>query len=117
MEETIHIQRRENDPNLKHIVKFAHLFYVFFYFFDKFMSLLSMPSSVRQRLEHIQMNFLWGGGNLEWKPHLVRWELVCLSKKKGGLEVKCLSTLNNALLGKWNWRFANKRGALWNQVI
>lgn len=89
----------------------------FFYFFDKFMSLLSMLSSVRQRLEHIQMNFLWGGGNLEWKPHLVRWELVCLSKKKGGLEVKCLSTLNNALLGKWNWRFANKRGALWNQVI
>ncbi|RVW41410.1 hypothetical protein CK203_095174 [Vitis vinifera] len=27
----------------------------------------------------------WGGGNLERKPHLVRWEVVCLSKKKGGL--------------------------------
>ncbi|KAJ9684352.1 hypothetical protein PVL29_016699 [Vitis rotundifolia] len=81
------------------------------------MSLLCLPSSVRRRLEKIQRDFLWGGGNLERKPHLVRWELVCLSKKKGGLRVKCLSILNKALLAKWNWRFANEREALWNQVI
>ena len=42
---------------------------------------------------------------------------MCLSKKKGGLRVKCLSILNKALLSKWNWRFANEREALWNQVI
>ena len=81
------------------------------------MSLLCMPSSVRQRLEQIQRDFLQGGGNLERKPHLVRWELVCLSKKKGGLGVKCLLTLNKTLLCKWNWWFANKREALWNQLI
>ena len=61
-------------------------------------SLLRMPSSIRQILEHIQRDFLWKGGNLEQKPHLVRWELVCLSKKKGGLGIKSLSTLNKALL-------------------
>ena len=54
---------------------------------------------------------------MERKPHLVRLELVCLSRKKGGLGVKCLSFLNKALLAKWNWRFANEREALWNQVI
>ena len=81
------------------------------------MSLLRMSSSVRQRLEHIQRDFLWGGGNLERKPHLVRWELMCLSKKKGGLGIKCLSTLNKTLLCKWNWLFVNERGALWNQMI
>ncbi|RVX07973.1 putative ribonuclease H protein [Vitis vinifera] len=58
-----------------------------------------------------------GWGNSERKPHLVRWELVCLSKKNGGLGVKCLSILNKALLAKWDWRFANEREALWNQVI
>ncbi|RVW25094.1 putative ribonuclease H protein [Vitis vinifera] len=57
-----------------------------------FMSLLKLPSSVRRRLEQIQRDFLCGGGNLERKPHL-------------------------ALLSKWNWRFANERDALWNQVI
>ena len=82
-----------------------------------FMSLLRLPSSVRRRLEQIQREFLWGGGNLERKPHLVRWKVVCLSKKKGGLGVKYLSILNKALLSKWNWRFANERDALWNQVI
>ena len=54
---------------------------------------------------------------MERKPHLVRWELVCLSKTKGGLGVKCLSFLNKALLATWNWGFANEREALWNKVI
>ena len=38
-------------------------------------------------------------------------------KEKGGLGVKCISNLNKAPFCKWNWRFANEREALWNQVI
>ena len=34
-----------------------------------FMSLLKLPSSIKRRLEQIQRDFLWGGGNLERKPH------------------------------------------------
>ncbi|WJZ94813.1 hypothetical protein VitviT2T_013639 [Vitis vinifera] len=79
-----------------------------------FMFVLRLPSSIRRRLEQIQRDFLWGGGNLERKPHLVRWEVVCLNKKNGGLGIKCLSILNKVLLSKWNWRFANEREALWN---
>ena len=36
------------------------------------MSLLRMPKVVRLRLEKIQRDFLWGGGALEKRPHLVK---------------------------------------------
>ena len=60
------------------------------------MSLLRMPRAVSLRLEKIQRDFLWGGGALERKPHLVNWDTVCLDKRKGGLGVRRLSTLNRA---------------------
>ena len=48
------------------------------------------------------MNFLWGDGALERKPHLVRWATICSDKRKRGLGVKSLVFLNKALLGKWS---------------
>ena len=42
---------------------------------------------------------------------------MCEDKSKGGLGVKSLGPFNRALLGKWVWRFANEKRALWNQVI
>ena len=47
-----------------------------------FMSLFWMPRRVRLRLEKIQRDFWWGGGALEKKPHLVKWDIVCLNKRK-----------------------------------
>ena len=81
------------------------------------MSLLRIPRAVSLRLEKIQRDFLWGGGALKKKPHLVKWDTVCLDKSKGGLGVRRLSILNRALLCKWNWRFANERDNLWRRVI
>ena len=58
-----------------------------------FMSLLCIPRPIQLRLEQIQRNFLQGGEALEQKTHLVRWDTVCLDKRKGGLGVKSISTL------------------------
>ena len=66
------------------------------------MSLLRIPRAVSLRLERIQRDFLWGGGALKKKPHLVKWDTVCLDKSKGGLGVRRLSILSRALLCKWN---------------
>ena len=54
---------------------------------------------------------------MEKKPHLVKWDTVYSDKRKGGLGVRRLFTLNRALLCKWNWRFANERETFWKHVI
>ena len=42
-----------------------------------FLSLFRIPRVVCARLEKIQRDFLWGGRNLERKPHLFKWITVC----------------------------------------
>ncbi|RVX02717.1 LINE-1 reverse transcriptase-like [Vitis vinifera] len=81
------------------------------------MPLFRMPKIVIRRLEKLQRDFLWGGGNMERKVHLVKWEIVCGDKGRGGLGLRKLGLLNKALLGKWIWRYACERENLWKQVI
>ncbi|RVX07536.1 putative ribonuclease H protein [Vitis vinifera] len=81
------------------------------------LSLFCMPKIVARRLEKLQRDFLWGGGSMERKAHLVNWERVCAGKKKGGLGLRKLVPLNKALLGKWVWRFARAKDEMWKQVL
>jgi hypothetical protein len=82
-----------------------------------FLSLFAVPSSVAHRIEKIQRDFLWGGIGQEFKYHLVNWRTICTPIQQGGLGLRQIIPFNQALLGKWLWRFANERNALWRQVI
>ena len=54
---------------------------------------------------------------MDKKPHLVNWLTICKDKKRGGLGIKDLSTINKAPLDKWCWRFTSERDMLWRKLI
>jgi hypothetical protein len=81
------------------------------------MSLYPIPAHVAKRIEKIQRDFLWGGLNDEAKLHLIEWDMVCSPMDEGGLGIRNIRRFNQALLGKWLWRFAHEEGAWWRSVL
>ncbi|RVW37986.1 putative ribonuclease H protein [Vitis vinifera] len=79
------------------------------------LSLFRMPKLVVKRLEKLQRDFLWGGGSMERKIHLINWAVVCTQKESGGLGIRKIDLLNKALLGKWIWRFAIEEDFFWRK--
>ena len=60
---------------------------------------------------------MWGGMEEEFKYHLVSWDQVCEPLCYGGLGVRNLVLYNQALLGKWLWRYAREKEAVWRKLL
>ncbi|KAG6636396.1 hypothetical protein CIPAW_11G108300 [Carya illinoinensis] len=69
------------------------------------------------RIERLYREFLWSGIGDEFKFHLISWDKVCRPISSGGLGLKNLRTFNQALLGKWLWRYNMEPEALWKLVV
>ena len=82
-----------------------------------FMSLYKAPSSVIAKVEKLQRRFLWSGTNDKDMIHWINWDLVKTSKRRGGLGIQDMKSLNSTLLGKWVWRYAVERSAWWRTLI
>ena len=81
------------------------------------MSILKCPIAIINRIEKLQLDFLWRGCKESNKIHLVNWKLVCCPKKSGDLGIRPLKSLNQALLGKWLWRPGDESEGLWRDIL
>ncbi|KAL0011247.1 hypothetical protein SO802_006355 [Lithocarpus litseifolius] len=82
-----------------------------------YLSLFTIPVAVADKLECIQRKFLWWSSEECFKHSLVAWEKVCSPLEMGGLGVRKLVHFNQALLGKWLWKFGLEGTSLWWGVI
>ena len=82
-----------------------------------FLSFFPIPAEIANRIEKLQRDFLWGGIGEASKLHLVKWADICKLLKFGGLGIRNLRRFNQALLGKWLWRYGAEVDHLWRRVI
>lgn len=71
------------------------------------LSIFKASGKVVKAIEKMQRDFLWEPGEKR-RDHLLTWDKVCLPVDKGGLGLGMgkLSIWNDALFGKWLWRFS-----------
>jgi hypothetical protein len=82
-----------------------------------YLSLYPIPVSAAHHIEKLQRDFLWGGMDNVSKFPLVNWKNVCMPIAAGCLGIKNLIHTNQALLGKWLWRFATEKNSYWRKVV
>lgn len=66
-----------------------------------YMLLFQMPMRVVRQPEKLFRKFFWQEEADRRKLHIVRWEIICSSEDSGGLGVKGMHIMNQALLCKW----------------
>ncbi|CAL8989754.1 unnamed protein product [Prunus brigantina] len=73
-------------------------------------------AKVQKRLDQLNRNFLWGHTADKATTHLVNWETSCKPKVAGGLGIKKMAWMNQALLAKSGWRLLQQEQGLWAEA-
>lgn len=80
------------------------------------LSILIISVQVTEKLEQIMRNFLWGITTEARRYHFLSWDQITIPKGWGGLGIRRIRDMNQALLTKWIWRLGSERG-LWKRVM
>ncbi|XP_021720030.1 uncharacterized protein LOC110687717 [Chenopodium quinoa] len=86
------------------VLMFMHIYWATIFLF---------PKSVIDGVAAIYRNYLWTRKAVYTKSPPIAWDIVCRSKKQGGLGIQNYKIWNIAALGKQIWNIAQKQDNLW----
>ncbi|XP_021996242.2 uncharacterized protein LOC110893442 [Helianthus annuus] len=76
-------------------------------------SMFILPKRIVKDLEDRMRRFLWAQGNNIKGKAKVKWSQVCLPKREGGLGIRRVRDMNNALMVTHIWSLITLRESLW----
>ncbi|KAJ0946971.1 putative RNA-directed DNA polymerase [Helianthus annuus] len=82
-----------------------------------YLSLFAAPKGVIKKLEKIRRDFIWGKSINGHKIRWIKWDLLMLARKIGGMGLGNVQSFNYAMLTKWWWRLKAFPNHLWAEVV
>ncbi|KAK0587703.1 hypothetical protein LWI29_027305 [Acer saccharum] len=81
------------------------------------MQSVKLPSELCLKLDKLNRNFLWGHTENKKATHLIKWDMVCSPKSRGGLGIKKMKGMNQALLAKVGWWILQHDNGIWCHLL
>ncbi|GKA55820.1 hypothetical protein Tco_0754892 [Tanacetum coccineum] len=80
-------------------------------------SVLSIPFGIIDDIQQLIWGFLWCNGEYKRGKSKVSWDVICLPKSEGGLDIRCLKVFNGALMATHIWNIVTNKDSLWVRWI
>lgn len=81
------------------------------------MSIFKLPKTLCEQLDALILRFWWNGGKKEQGIHWAKKDIVQREKSQGGVGIRLVECLNQALLMKQLWRILTMPESLLNTVM
>jgi Reverse transcriptase (RNA-dependent DNA polymerase)/zinc-binding in reverse transcriptase/Endonuclease/Exonuclease/phosphatase family len=82
-----------------------------------YMSIAPMPVKTTTQLTGLMRRFFWGKLDKSRYLAYVSWDTIGRAKQEGGLQIKEIRTMNDALLLKLVWQMAQGKDKIWIEVM
>lgn len=94
---------------LQHVLQAQPTFYT---------SIIKLSAITCRRVEQLYRHFTWGyGRDGKSKLALVRWDILCRPRQKGGLGIRSIADTNASLLGKWMGAILDDTAGTWSKAF
>ncbi|KAH9699945.1 putative ribonuclease H protein [Citrus sinensis] len=81
------------------------------------MQTTSLPTGINLKIDKACRKFIWSGNSDQQRMSMVSWDTLCKPKAYGGLGLKDLNVMNQALLMKLSWGVISAKDSLWVRVL